>query len=320
MKESMHFKLQGKKKKSGSQSYSSLQTHQSIWEPWKTSSTTRFACPNFVSLFSFPCTSLRLEPSWEWNEQCRGTVRKTICVVNPAQPEAGSTRFIMGNPLVVRCFQPTSSGLRYLIAVCRPWYNRDAQRLLNFKCMKLISTLLNWHSVTVSDNPCLVWAACRFPMSWGERLICSRVELGSLCSTLEVSSWVLLWSCVIWVALDLKAATWEQAFYLLSLWQLPWLRVGIRSLWPLSTQAILWFSDEGRKRWVDHFLCIFSMPIGFLYLPHPPTSSISPAVANPFVLQGTFFLLEGPPSLLHWAELYAVQYSSGGVIQPTALT
>lgn len=81
-------------------------------------------------------------------------MRKTICVVNPAQPEAGSTRFIMGNPLVVvRCFQPTSPGLSYLDAVYRPWFDRDAQHLPDLKCMKLISTLLNQGSVTVSDNP-----------------------------------------------------------------------------------------------------------------------------------------------------------------------
>lgn len=156
-----------KKKKSGSQSYPCLQTHQSVWEPWKASSTKSFAYSNFVSLFSFPCTSVRLEPSWEWNEQRRRTVRKTICVVNPAQPEAGSTRFIMGNPLLVRCFQPTSPGLSYLSAVRRPWFDRDAQPLPDLKCMKLISSLLNQGSVTVSDNPHWVRTAWKFPVPPG---------------------------------------------------------------------------------------------------------------------------------------------------------
>lgn len=156
-----------KKKKKVVHNLIRLQTHQSIWEPWKASSTTRFAYSKFVSLFSFPCTSVRLEPSWEWNEQRWRTVRKTICVVNPAQPEAGSTRFIMGNPLVVRCFQPTSPGLSYLNAVCRPWFDRDAQRLPDLKCMKLISSLLNQGSVTVSDNPHWLRPAGKFPVSPG---------------------------------------------------------------------------------------------------------------------------------------------------------
>lgn len=151
-----------------------------------------FAYPNFVSLFSFPCTSVRLEPSWEWNEQRRRTVRKTICVVNPAQPEAGSTRFIMGNPLLVRCFQPTSPGLSYLSAACRPRFNRDALHLPDLKCMKLISTLLNQGSVTVSDNPHWLGAAWKFPVSWDNIIKLQRefkllkMGLDSPCSALEM--------------------------------------------------------------------------------------------------------------------------------------
>lgn len=114
-------------------------------------------------------------------------MRKTICVVNPAQPEAGSTRFIMGNPLVVRCFQPASPGLSYLDAVCRPWFNRDALRLPDLKCMKLISTLLNQGSVTGNLRQenflCL--------LGW-----CNKVIRGRL----SYSRWVwiphaLLWKC-----------------------------------------------------------------------------------------------------------------------------
>lgn len=99
----------------------------------------------------------------------------------------------MGNPLLVRCFQSTSPGLSYLSAVCRPWFNRDALHLPDLKCMKLINTLLNQGSVTVSDNPHWLRAAWKFPVSWDSIIKLQRefkllkMGLDSPCSALEMS-------------------------------------------------------------------------------------------------------------------------------------
>lgn len=127
----------------------------------------------------------------------------------------------MGNPLVVRCFQPASPGLSYLDAVCRPWFNRDALRLPDLKCMKLISTLLNQGSVTGNlsqENFLWLLGWCNKAVRW--RLSYSRWvwiphALLWKCPPQSCSgstSYVWLWGC--------RPLLGEQVLCLPSLWQL----------------------------------------------------------------------------------------------------
>lgn len=146
----------------------------------------------------------------------------------------------MGNPLLVRCFQPTSPGLSYLSAACRPWFNREALHSPDLKCMKLINTLLNQGSVTVSDNPHWLRTAWKFPVSWDSIIKLQRefkllkMGLDSPCSTLEMSFLPHSSSGPMWLW-GSRPHPEEQVLCLPSLWQLcsqsqpPW---GWSSLFP----------------------------------------------------------------------------------------